>query len=188
MLPRLISLMTLVPLAICAAAQQPGQQVDFSSLIKDLANPNYIPRPSHRPYDYSVYLPPEAASAAMGFLGTDVFTTHAPVAELTVTHIDVEPVDPTTVTAEQLALLQESWVININTASPALMARVPHLDHRRAGAVALHRAVNGPFRRITEITEVFGVTEFTLTQLQDHLVCRGQTTFEVQELESGTSP
>ncbi|MBN1476068.1 helix-hairpin-helix domain-containing protein [Candidatus Sumerlaeota bacterium] len=189
MMPRLISLMLLMPLAISTMAQQPGQEVDFTSLIKDLANPNYTPRPRHHPYDYSLYLPPEAATGAMGFLGTDVFTTHAPVAEVTTAHIDVEPIDPITVTDGQLALLEETWVININTASPALLARVPYLDHRRAGAIALHRAVNGPFTRITEITEVFGITEFTLTQLQDHLICQGQTTFDgLQDPESGESP
>jgi Helix-hairpin-helix motif len=188
MMPRLISLMLLVPLAICATAQ-PSQEVDFASLIKDLANPGYTPRPRQHPYDYSVYLPPTAAGGAMGFLGTDAFTTHHPVAEVTTTSIPVDPIDPTTVTAEELALLSETWVININTASRALLARVPHLDQLRADAIALHRAVNGPFARTSEITEVFGITEFTLTRLQDHLVCRGQTTFDgLQEPESEESP
>ena len=170
---RLPTLIALVCLAATAAAQ-PSEAPNFDSLLKDLMAPPESQRPRVRPFHYEVNLP---AHGVGSFIGTDALETHEPVAEYSLVNLPAETVDPMITASEQAALAQ-TWEININTAPVVLMARLPGLDFRLAQAVANHRAANGPFERPQDIVEVFGVTEFTYTQLQSHLVCVGDSTFD----------
>ena len=170
---RSVTTILLSTLAVCAMAQS-AYPPDFSALLKDVTSTPAPPQSPANPYRYEINLP---ASGLTSFIGTDAVTTHEPVAEHTLLNMPMETIT-SQMTATEQAMLSRPWTLNINTAPIALMAQVPQLDFRLAQAIATHRTDNGPFARPQEIVEVFGVTEFTSPQLQSHLVCVGETTFD----------
>lgn len=86
------------------------------------------------------------------------------------------------------AVPEGDWVVNINTAPADLLAAVPGLGVRRAEAVVAHREANGPFRRVSEITDVFGITEEIFEALSPRLTVSGPTTFRPGNTGPATSP
>jgi len=62
--------------------------------------------------------------------------------------------------------------ININTAPPLDLARLPGIGESRARAIADYRDANGPFRSAEELMLVKGIGEGILEQVRDY-ICVG---------------
>jgi len=66
---------------------------------------------------------------------------------------------PTTaLTAEPLATVATSHLININTASSALLETLPGIGPVTAGRIIDYREQHGPFRNVNNITQVEGIS------------------------------
>jgi competence ComEA-like helix-hairpin-helix protein len=155
---------------------------DFSQLLRDLqATPQRQLPPLSRAEVYPVVpmAPPLMALPPAEPLGE---TVHS-LADFTVETMPA-PSPPRTA----LAGRENRWVVNINTAPAEVLAAIPSLGPWRAEAIVAHREANGPFERITQVTEVFGVTEEIFDALFPHLTCEGATTFHPGAVISQASP
>ena len=59
--------------------------------------------------------------------------------------------------------------ININTASPALLASLPGIGDSIAQRIVDHRELNGPFAEPSDITNVEGIGEKRFSQIKDYI-------------------
>lgn len=59
--------------------------------------------------------------------------------------------------------------ININTAPPLDLARLPGIGESRAQAIDAYRQANGPFQSIDDLLQVNGIGEATLEKLRDYV-------------------
>lgn len=59
--------------------------------------------------------------------------------------------------------------ININTAEPRELARLPGIGEKLAQRIVYHRHQNGPFRRIEDLTQVEGIGDETLMKIRPYL-------------------
>jgi competence ComEA-like helix-hairpin-helix protein len=50
-------------------------------------------------------------------------------------------------------------VININTASPDELQRIPHVGEKLASKIVEHRELNGPFRRVEHLMLIPGISD-----------------------------
>lgn len=58
--------------------------------------------------------------------------------------------------------------IDINTAPPLDLARLPGIGDSRAQAIAAYREANGPFQRVDDLLQVNGIGEATLEKLREY--------------------
>lgn len=49
--------------------------------------------------------------------------------------------------------------IDINTASPDELTRIPHIGEKLAAKIVEHREVNGPFRRVEHLMLIQGISD-----------------------------
>ncbi len=59
-------------------------------------------------------------------------------------------------------------VIDLNTAPPLDLARLPGIGESRANAIAAYREANGPFQTVDELLLVDGIGEVTLEKLRPY--------------------
>ena len=59
--------------------------------------------------------------------------------------------------------------VNINTASPAELARLPGIGPALAARIVAHRKRYGPFRRAEQLLLVRGISEARFAQLRPHI-------------------
>ncbi|MBS7217877.1 MAG: ComEA family DNA-binding protein [Oscillospiraceae bacterium] len=65
--------------------------------------------------------------------------------------------------------LLEGEVIDLNTAAPKDLERLPGIGPAKAEAIASYRAEHGPFRTIDQLTEVSGIGDATLEALRPYI-------------------
>ena len=70
--------------------------------------------------------------------------------------------------------LLEGEVININTAGPEDLQRLPGIGEKRARAIADYREEHGPFRSVDELDNVDGIGEGILSGLRDYVTVGSQ--------------
>ena len=69
-----------------------------------------------------------------------------------------------------------SGVVNVNTASGAELELLPGIGPSRAEAVIEYRKANGPFKNVSDLTQVSGIGEKALARIRQHCVLQGKTT------------
>jgi competence protein ComEA len=72
-----------------------------------------------------------------------------------------------------------SGVVNLNTASPAELERLPGVGKKAAAQIVAHRQKT-PFARVEELVKVKGFGKKKLEALRPHLAVEGQTTLRVE--------
>lgn len=65
--------------------------------------------------------------------------------------------------------LLEGEVIDLNTAAPEDLERLPGIGPAKAEAIAAYRAEHGPFQSVDQLTEVSGIGEATLETLRPYI-------------------
>ena len=65
--------------------------------------------------------------------------------------------------------LLEGEVIDLNTAAPEDLERLPGIGPAKAEAIAAYRAEHGPFQSVDHLTEVSGIGEATLETLRPYI-------------------
>ena len=70
--------------------------------------------------------------------------------------------------------LLEGEIININTAGPEDLQRLPGIGEKRAQAIADYREEHGPFRSVDELDNVDGIGEGILSGLRDYVTVGSQ--------------
>ncbi len=67
-------------------------------------------------------------------------------------------------------------VVNINTATAAQLALLPHVGPALAKRIVAFRKANGPFKKTAELVAVRGIGERSIKTLMPYLVTTGATT------------
>ena len=65
--------------------------------------------------------------------------------------------------------LLEGEVIDLNTAAPEDLERLPGIGPAKAEDIAAYRAEHGPFQSVDQLTEVSGIGEATLETLRPYI-------------------
>ena len=65
--------------------------------------------------------------------------------------------------------LLEGEVIDLNTAAPEDLERLPGIGPAKAEAIAAYRAEHGLFQSVDQLTEVSGIGEATLETLRPYI-------------------
>ena len=65
--------------------------------------------------------------------------------------------------------LLEGEIIDLNTAAPEDLERLPGIGPAKAEAIAAYRTEHGPFRTVDQLMEVSGIGEATLEALRPYL-------------------
>jgi competence protein ComEA len=73
-----------------------------------------------------------------------------------------------------------SGVVNINTADAAQLAYLPRVGVKAAQRIIDYRKEHGPFRKTTDLMQVKGFGEKTLTRLSPYLAVDGKTTLDAK--------
>ena len=68
--------------------------------------------------------------------------------------------------------LLEGETININTAHPKDLERLPGIGEKRAGDIVAYREANGPFEQVEDIQRVSGIGEATFEGLRQYICVR----------------
>jgi competence ComEA-like helix-hairpin-helix protein len=63
-------------------------------------------------------------------------------------------------------VLETSWKVNINTASPRELEKLPGVGEVLAERIVNHRTQHGPFRRVEHLMMIHGISERKFRQLQ----------------------
>ena len=75
---------------------------------------------------------------------------------------------PASITKVMTALL-EGEIIDLNTAAPEDLERLPGIGPAKAEAIAAYRTEHGPFRTVDQLMEVSGIGEATLEALRPYI-------------------
>lgn len=65
--------------------------------------------------------------------------------------------------------LLEGEIIDLNTAAPEDLERLPGIGPAKAEAIAAYRTEHGPFRTVDQLMEVSGIGEATLEALRPYI-------------------
>ena len=65
--------------------------------------------------------------------------------------------------------LLEGEIIDLNTAAPEDLERLPGIGPAKADAIAAYRTEHGPFRTVDQLMEVSGIGEATLEALRPYI-------------------
>ena len=60
-------------------------------------------------------------------------------------------------------------IIDLNTAAPEDLERLPGIGPAKADAIAAYRTEHGPFRTVDQLMEVSGIGEATLEALRPYI-------------------
>jgi len=69
-------------------------------------------------------------------------------------------------------------VVNVNTASAAQLALLPHVGPALAKRIIAFRKANGPFKKAGELVAVRGISERSIRRLAPYVTVSGPTTLK----------
>jgi competence protein ComEA len=72
-------------------------------------------------------------------------------------------------------------VVNVNTANSEQLQLLPNVGGARAQAIVEHRKAHGPFKSVSELTQVSGIGDKALESMRKHCVLEGRTTARREE-------
>ena len=104
--------------------------------------------------------------------GTWFFARSSQAQPYLVTTVRQESSTPVELPAEETYGQPESLLpgekIDLNTADPRDLQRLPGIGEKRALAIAAHREEHGPFGSVEDLLAVPGIGEGILAQVQEH--------------------
>ncbi|HEX8252545.1 MAG TPA: helix-hairpin-helix domain-containing protein [Thermoanaerobaculia bacterium] len=81
-----------------------------------------------------------------------------------------------TLTTTAMAETVPAGVVNINTADVAQLSLLPRIGEKAAQRIVDYRTEHGPFRSVSDLTEVKGLGEKTVAMLSQYVALDGETT------------
>ena len=73
-----------------------------------------------------------------------------------------------------------SGVVNVNTAAPEELARLPGIGEVKASAIVDARRARGGFESVDELLEVDGIGEVSLERLRPFVAVEGESTLRAE--------